>query len=70
MGYIQQILIKYIDTGTHWIALYSKKMTQRPILAVLESNTFQKKSKNLWTIKKSKDLRSKQIFLKYKHTIQ
>ena len=41
-----------------------------PILTILVSNIFQKKSKNLLTNLQSKDLLSQQIFLESKHMIQ
>ena len=57
-------LDEYADVGTHWIALYLKKMKLFP-LTVLVLNMFLKKSKNLLDIKTQK-----QTYLEYKQTIQ
>ena len=54
----------YADVGKHWIALYVKKMKLFTLI-VLVLNMFLKKSKDLLDIKTQK-----QIYLKYKQTIQ
>ena len=57
-------LDEYADVGTHWIALFCKKM-KLFISIVLVLNIFLKKLKNLLEIKTQK-----QIFFEYKQTIQ
>ena len=55
---------EYADVGTHWIALFCKKL-KLFISIVLVLNMFLKKLKNLSEIKTSK-----QTFFEYNQTIQ